>query len=285
MIDSIAAEHIALKKQYDSGGSPLVELSTITISCLDLISDALSKLQYGRSDDKNYVVYTDATEKSRPVNRDLFIESGTTFAFLWRRFMGSIDPIQHSSSLDSASINKLLYTVITSFAICIDIWKPKSRKTPGTHFEVLLGSVISQFLPEHTRTKFIELPGQDEKVSTDIVFDLGGTGIVIPAKITTRERIVQPYAHQRILDSIFGEARYKSILLCVSETQRDDKKIWVNDICVPGTVKLFQTHLSKLGGLYYLDPPSRYLHSDISTLINVGEYGEFLKTKLASCVD
>jgi hypothetical protein len=144
----------------------------------------------------------------------------------------------------------------------------------------LLGSILSAFLPQHKRGKFISLPEFGEKVSTDIVLDDGVLGIVFPAKITTRERIVQPYAHQRILDSVFGDARYKSVLLCVSETQRDDKKQGVNNICVPGTIKLFQAHLSKLSGLYYLDPPVRYLQDDILSLVPVGDFGKLFKTAL-----
>ena len=173
-----------------------------------------------------------------------------------------------------------MYTSIISFSACFDIWKPKSRKVPGTHFEILVGSLLTQLIPKFSRSKFISLPKQTEKVTTDIVFDNGEIGLIFPAKITTRERIVQPYAHQRILDSIFGESRYKTCLLCVSETQRDDRKALVNDICVPGTIKLYQDHLSKLSGLYYLDPPKRYTDSDITDRINVGDYGQLFRTDL-----
>ncbi|WCN10718.1 hypothetical protein [Marinomonas mediterranea] len=284
MIDSIAKEHKKLKKLYDKGNNPLDELSSLAAECLLLISSQTGKEEYSRSDDKKYLIYSSNNSKSRPVNSSLFIESSEEFQKGWRELLGSIDAEKRSSSLPEDKINNVIYTAIMGFCICFDIWKPKSRKTPGTHFEVLLGSLLQQFLPSFTREKFVTLPEQDEKVSTDIVFDEGGKGLVIPAKITTRERIVQPYAHQRILDSIFGESRYRSILLCVSETQRDDDNRHVNDICVPGTLKLFQAHLSKLAGLYYLDPPSRYMNKDISDLIVVGNFGKLLKSDLKTLV-
>lgn len=280
MIDSITKKHKKLKEVYDKGNSPLDELSNLAVECLFWISSQTEKEQYKRLDDKKYLIYSSKKSKSRPVNSALFIESSEDFQKEWRELLGSIDAEKRSSFLPEDQINKLIYTAIMSFCICFDIWKPKSRKTPGTHFEVLIGSLLQQFLPDFSREKFVTLPEQDEKVSTDIVFDGGGKGLVIPAKITTRERIVQPYAHQRILDSIFGESRYRSILLCVSETQRDDDNCHVNDICVPGTLKLFQAHLSKLAGLYYLDPPSRYMNKDISDLIVVGNFGKLLKNDL-----
>jgi hypothetical protein len=107
--------------------------------------------------------------------------------------------------------------------------------------------------------------------------------IVFPVKITTRERIVQPFAHQRILDSVFGEGQYKSVLVCVSETQRD-KENNVKEICVPGTIRLFQKHLARLSGIYYLDPPERYLNADLQEVISVGTLGQLLTSTLPELI-
>lgn len=285
-MDSIVNQHKKLKKEYDKGGSPLDEIKNITITCLNKLSEGLSIIDYGITSGKSYVVYSDKEHKSRPIDENLLITDSVQYAEKWDKFICSIDSNNHVSTLKPESdINKVIYTTIISFCACYDIWKNKSRKTPGTHFEVILGSILSQFLPEFTRSKFIILPDQKEKVSTDIVFDNGSVGLVIPAKITTRERIVQPYAHQRILDSVFGANRYKSILLCVSETQRDDTDMAVNDICVPGSIKLFQAHLSSLAGLYYIDPPSRYMQEDITNLISIGDYTRLLSRDLHILAD
>lgn len=86
---------------------------------------------------------------------------------------------------------------------------------------------------------------------------------------------MQPYAHQRILESVFGMDRYRSVLVCMSEMQRDRKRN-ANAICVPGTIRLFQTHLAKLTALYYLDPPARYLAPDVTSLVSVRTVGDLL---------
>ena len=55
----------------------------------------------------------------------------------------------------------------------------------------------------------------------------------------------------------------------MSEVQRDDNTGTVKQICVPGTVALFQKHLSRLNGLYYCDVPVRYARADLGAVIDV----------------
>ncbi len=80
---------------------------------------------------------------------------------------------------------------------------------------------------------------------------------------------------------MFGVDVYKSILICVSELQRagDDG---ANEICVPGTIRLFQKHLSELEGIYYLDPPTRYQQQNVTSVVEVNTIGELLANQLPS---
>src|SRR5262249_28543176 len=88
-----------------------------------------------------------------------------------------------------------------------------------------------------------------------------------------RERVVQPFAHQRILQSSFKD-KYHSFLCCISETQLDRKTSTVKQICVPGTIKLFQRFLSPIEGLYYCDIPARYLQPSLTKFIPVKTLAE-----------
>ncbi|WP_039925410.1 hypothetical protein [Alishewanella aestuarii] len=276
----VEEKHEKIKKLYDSGLSPLDEISEIASQCLKLIAN-LKFDDYGSVGNKNYICYHELIY-SRPIATELFISDPEEFEASWLDFIEKIDSENCSCQLEVLNIDRIIYTAIMSFAICYDIWKNSSRKTPGTHFEILLGSIFSRFFINHNRGKHISLP-DGESLSTDICFSNKNEIFVFPAKTTTRERIVQPYAHQRILDSI-SPGQYRSILLCVSETQRDNKKKKVNDICVPGTIKLYQEHLSKLTGIYYLDPPVRYLSQDILKLVKVGSIGELLKSDLSNII-
>jgi hypothetical protein len=277
----IESLHAELKRAYDAGQSPVDKLLDLALLCIEkLIS--VDIVRYSHAGGKSYFVFTDGREISRPIRSDLFIDDPEAMLDAWNEMLMAVLTDDMIIDLAPNRINSTIYTVIISFASVYDIWKKTSRKTPGTHFEVLLGSILSFVMPDFVRTKFISIPGQAENVSTDIVLGTDKGGIVIPAKITTRERIVQPYAHQRILDSVFPVGSYKSVLLCVSETQRDDKSQTVKDICVPGTIKLFQAHLSSLNSIYYLDPPLRYLEEDITSLLTVSDYGKFFREDLAS---
>ena len=223
----------------------------------------------------------------RPFLAGQFIQSASDFQKRWKVMLDARRPDKEAIELPPEEINTVLYTAIAAFSACYDIWKPMSRKTPGTFFELLLGSVLEGILPRHKRSKFIPIPNQSEKVSTDIVFSTDNpneAGLVIPAKITTRERIVQPYAHQRILDAVFGKGKYKSVLMCVSEIQRKVDNT-ANEICVPGTIRLFQSHLASLDGIMYLDPPYRYLQDDVTGVVRVGKIGDFLASGLAELLN
>ena len=312
----------AAKDAYDRGESPLTEIASTSKACLEKLS-RLTPTSYGTCSGKNYSIYEDGGHKSRPFLPATFISSPSRYCTAWNSLVGSKDERAHGFTVSATHVDEVIYTTVMAFALCYDLWKPKSRKTPGTYFEVVLGSLMAVLLPEATRTKFISLGPLDRsgnyatstkatetfvrdsdaveaavddgdlddertesrKVSTDIVFNLpSNKGIVIPAKITTRERIVQPFAHQRILDSAFGEGRYISLLACVSETQRDDADQAVNEICVPGTIGLFQEYLAKLGGIYYLDIPRRYAALGETGLIEIDSIGSLLTKRLGSIV-
>ncbi|WP_156481262.1 hypothetical protein [Herbaspirillum rubrisubalbicans] len=321
------------KKKYDAYQDPRDDIKAIVLACIRHMRTA-RKMEWGGPLGKRYTIFYVGRNKSRPFLTNQIITEDE-FSSLWDQLLQSANREEKCFTLPEEQVTKTVYNAVVSFCVCIDIWKPKSRKTPGTYFEVVLGTLIGLILPDATRrTKHIPLPtevaqsvaavsdiaqslevteeelsldneidavlsdegvGAEEEaeegkrsdisqVATDIVFDFDGKGIVIPAKITTRERIVQPFAHQRILDSVFGAGRYISLLMCVSETQRSDKDRRVNEICVPGTIALFQRHLARIGGIYYLDPPERYMTLGRREVVPVQSLGALLTSGLAAIV-
>lgn len=248
--------------------------------CLKLLH-GIEPVPLGACDGKLYHIFRAGSNVSRPVHLPLLIRDRTLFRHAWNEFLGSARPRGHRYNFPLKETNSVLYSATMAFAVCYDLWKPGSRKTPGTFFEVILGSALQAVLPEFERTAHVVLPGQTAKVSTDIVFLTPNHtgGLVIGAKITTRERIVQPFAHQRILDSIFGETRFRSVLISVSEMQRQGEES-ANAICVPGSIRLYQLHLASLSGLYYLDPPARYLRDDVAGHVTVGSTAALLTRDL-----
>lgn len=293
-MEKIAESLRSASKDYDRGGCPLGPISEISAYALNKIRAGATWESLGTTEGRAYSMLVGPSgAKSRPVVKEWFIEDSADFTLRWASMVANISENRRVISCPPESANSVLYTAVMAIAVAFDLWKPASRKTPGTFFEMLLGSVLGRLLPGYQRSKHIPLgieegadPISEESVSTDIVFTRpdASRSLVIPAKITTRERIVQPFAHQRILDSKFGEGRYVSVLTCVSETQRDEKRGRANMICVPGAVRLFQQHLAKLGGIYYLDPPARYLAEDVLAVIPVGSVGQLLTVVLPTLV-
>ncbi len=271
------------KATYDSKNCPLNDICATAVAAIERLNNKATTRYLDTVKTKPYNVFENEEKISRPYLPSLYTGNSEDFKSKWDSLVDAIDSEAKTIHISASEINDVFYTIITAFSCCYDLWNPGARKTPGTFFEVILGAVLGKILPTYIRTKHISIPNQPESVSTDIVFQdpLTTKSLVIPAKITTRERVVQPFAHQRILDSVFGKGVYCSILMCVSEMQRA-KKNGANEICVPGTIRLFQNHLAEMGGIYYLDPPNRYTQQDITNIIDVGSIGYFIKNKLPS---
>lgn len=257
--------------------------------------------QYAGKPPVDYYVFSGNQSVSRPVRPDLYIVEPDRFRQEFESLIANLrrDPVVWGDAAMGVA-NRVIYTSVMSVACCYDVWQRGSRKTPGTVFEILMAALLQTMLADANFSKHIPLaailaeaeggaavrelaepaPPEDAEgpgsVATDLVIknsisDVGG--IVIPLKITTRERIVQPFAHQRILDSAFGKGAFKSLLVCISETQLDEKTQSVKQVCVPGTVKLFQKHLAPMYGLYYCDIPQRYAAGDMERVLPVKPIG------------
>ena len=105
------------------------------------------------------------------------------------------------------------------------------------------------------------IPESGANLPTDYVFDPGRNArkIHLPIKTSTRERAVQAWVHQLVLDRIFGNREYQGILVVAAETKRDSRTGEVIEICVPRQLQMFQARVAELSRVYYLDPPSEYL--------------------------
>lgn len=278
----------AAKGCYDSGANDFAALGKIGSHCLNILQFHAQKTEQAVWHDhgrvvREYDVFRLDGKVSRPVRRDLWIDDRQEFDELWAVMTADATP--GCLTLSVPSLNELLYTCVMAVCCAFDLLQPSSRKTPGTFFEIVTGTVAGQ-VAGLARGKQVKVPGKPYTVPTDIVFERrgGGGGLVLPTKITTRERIVQPWAQQRILDAVFGVGNYQSVLVCVSETQRDAEK-GVNEICVPHQVGLFQEYLARMSGLYYLDPPLAYVRApfaraDFPEPLKVGTLADLLSADL-----
>jgi hypothetical protein len=231
---------------------------------------------------KKYFSYGRGARLSRPINEALFIA----------------DPAERSELLEALRVNgglqrlgvgqsnRALYTAAMAFCAAIDLLGIGNKKTPGTYFEILIGHLFAVAFGRNPRKRVEVLALEDQRstLPTDYVFDLGPKQVKfhLPVKISTRERVIQVWAHQRILDGVYGEGRFRGILVALGETKLGLKKREVVEICLPDQWAVYQRFIARLYRVYYLDLPAKY--AALATAfpnIAVKTIGEFFAEKTA----
>lgn len=125
----------------------------------------------------------------------------------------------------------------------------------------------------------LSVSGRRVRMTMDFLFETSddAVNIHLPVKMSTRERVVQAWAHQRLLDSAYGSGRYKGIMVLFSKTKLDSRSREVVEICVPDQWLVYQTLLSKMDRIYYFDIPVRYreLTKDFPSTIQIRPFYKF----------
>lgn len=252
----------ALQEVYLEARSYLILLNKVALS-----SDTPSKTYFAFQ-------HSDGRKLSRAVNENLY-SADPTIALTF------FDGIRNNNikAQNSDEITKACYTIAISFCSCVDMLKSSDQKTPGTFFEYFMGHLFAVQFGIAPR-KSVDVLNLDMRASlpTDFIFDLGKNRpkFHIPVKTSTRERAVQVWAHQRVLDGVYGTGRFLGLLSCLSETKLDHRTNVVSEICLPDQWRIYQLFIAQLKRIYYLDTPEKY--EDLNKLfpsIHVKPFGEF----------
>jgi hypothetical protein len=157
-------------------------------------------------------------------------------------------------------ITRSAYTIAYSIFAANDVYEV-GRKASATFFEILIGHMVARAVGVSPRKK-VRIPESGADLPTDYVFDPGRNSrkIHLPIKTSTRERAVQAWVHQLVLERIFGAGVYRGVLVVSAETKRDSRTGEVIEICVPKQLQMFQSRVAEISRVYYLDPPQVYLN-------------------------
>jgi hypothetical protein len=236
----------------------------MTLSRVPLISKVANK---------SYFMFSDParSKTSRPVNLNLFDDS------LTEKQIRSLLNCE-VDGLTENSITASVYSCAIAYCCAVDIIKVGDKKTPGTFFEIIIGHIVARSLGVNPETT-ITVPTLDVTVTlpTDYVFDLGPNKnrVHLPIKTSTRERVVQVWAHQRVLDGMHGVSRFKGVLVALAETNKQ-KNVSVSEVCLPDQWKAYQMYIAQMFRVYYLDTPEKYLSLKYTyPFIQVKPFGAF----------
>jgi hypothetical protein len=217
---------------------------------------------------------------SRPVNKDLYIAEPEALSQL-------LEKLEANPGMDwlpADECNRFLYTLAMAFCAFNDVTSDQDKKTPGTYFELLVGHLLALTFGVQPRNRVEVLTVEDERstLPTDFIFDLGPRQLKfhVPVKISTRERVVQVWAHQRMLNGVYGEGRFKGVLVALAETKLDLQKLEVVEICLPDQWAVYQRFIARMDRVYYLDLPAKYAAlATAFPYIPVKTFGAFFKEK------
>lgn len=205
---------------------------------------------------KRYFGFSLGDSVSRPVNFDLYLQDQPE---IQRVILALFE--RRLAELTATQINMALYTAAITFCASIDIMKKGDQKTPGTLFEYLCSTLLSALLNAVPQTSVQVLNLDFEtKLPTDLIFDLGAgrAKYHVPVKTSTRERVIQVWAHQRVLDGVYGAGRFLGMPVILTETKLDSRSLEVTEICLPKQWLLYQMHIAQLWKISFLDMPVAY---------------------------
>lgn len=203
---------------------------------------------------KSYVAFTQGGHTSRPVRPDLLRPDPGFVSESWT--------LLSRGALEPTDIRSLLYTSAIAPCLALEILTHGNKKGPATYFECIIGHLFARKTGRNP-SKRARLTVGDRQIALtmDFLFEAteAGSGLHLPVKMSTRERAVQAWSHQRLLDGAFGEGVFVGKMVLFSETKLDSRNFEVVEICVPDQWLLYQQFLARFETIYYFDPPDRYV--------------------------
>ena len=223
---------------------------------------------------KTYFTYSLNGVAARPANRKLFIEEEEVVTQLWASWI--------SGTINQEDFARMSYTIALAPCLAMELFDRGNKKGPATYFECYIGHVFAKTLDVNPEKRvLLPVHGRSVRMTMDFLFEIGSRQIHLPVKMSTRERVVQAWAHQRLLDAAYGDGHYQGIMVLFAETKLDSRSREVVEICVPDQWLAYQSLLSEMDRIYYFDIPTRYqeLTNSFPQVIQIKPFGEFFIEK------
>ncbi|WP_058867016.1 hypothetical protein [Chloracidobacterium thermophilum] len=256
----------------ENAGSAILQLALRSLTFL--VNECKQIDLVSRVPGKEYFSFSKDNVVARPANKKFFLIRPDMVSRLWKRWQAeTITPVE---------FGQLTYTVALAPCLAMEIFDRQNKKGPATFFECYVGHLFARAVDVNP-TKRARLPvhGQHVLMTMDFLMDIGGKKVHLPVKMSSRERVVQAWVHQRLLNEAYGSNAYQGILILFSETKLDSRSLEVVEICVPDQWLVYQSFLARMNCIYYFDVPVRYqeLTQQFPDLISIKQFGDFFSEK------
>lgn len=252
----------------------------VTVAIADLALESLSNLAELQKIElnssivgKDYFIFDNDGKYSRPINSDLFHEGIA---------IKNIENYkQFNWEIIGDNLQIVLYTLAMSYCAATDVLGKNDKKTPSVYFEYFIGNLFARtYNVEPISQISVEIDDIKTLLPTDYLFQPPQQFIKIhlPIKLSTRERSIQAWAHQRVLEGIHGVGRFRGVMVVMAETNFVSKSMSVVEVCLPEQWRLYQMYISQMSRIYYLDLPDKYAElPEKFPHIQVKPFSEFFK--------
>ncbi len=245
--------------------------------CKTQVLTSKVKVLESNAEEKHYEAFQNKDNKviSRPFRTDLFLKEFEKTKNFWGEWkLGQIN---------RENLEKLVYTVALAPCLAMELFNRQNKKGPATFFECYVSHLFSRALDVNPSKRVKLNLGNNTEVSMtmDFIFEKDTCRVHLPVKMSSRERVVQAWAHQRILDVSYNGKPFLGIMVLFSETKLNLRSLEVVEICVPGQWLAYQKLLSRMHRIYYFDIPSRYkqLSEQYSDEIAIKQFTDFFIEK------
>lgn len=274
---------LSLDQDLQTQKQNIEQFGDITIRVLNYLPNVLSK-----SEIKNdYTIFSSeiaGTKKFiRPVNNKLFLKNPDTFKANFEELKTIFSKIKNNEPIkqdDKDCIDSTLYTIQQSIGAGFDLLvnENSARKHVGNRFEELIKSVFKEIEVVNKKV-VLQIPYETDegskiyKCENDLILSpyekvkstansLDEKEIVVSVKTTSKDRLGKMFIDKILLERFVNHDQ-KVIGIFLNDVQRKSTNN-ISFTLVSGLFMVYSKFLTKLEGVYYLDPPPNALKKPYS---------------------
>ena len=222
----------------------------------------------------------------RPINKNLFIEDPTLFAQNIPQLQAITNRIKNKevdfTESDKQLLDSFLYTIQQSIGAGLDLLVDpnSSRKHVGNRFEELMKAFFTEIGIPNKRV-VLKIPYETEEGQKNYVCEndlilsknfeeiknktIEEDEIVVSVKTTSKDRMAKMFIDKLLLEK-FTQKKLKVIGIFLSDVQRKENNN-ISYTLVSGLFMVYNSFLTSLEGVYYLDPPPNVFKKPYSNYI------------------
>ena len=286
---------MALLNDLQSSMNSLEKYKFITARVLQYLPEVISS----KCRDKSYIIIKSVsgnTEKyARPYNENLFIDNQESFSAQFDKFTDILKRCKSNdynfNDDDFITVDRIAYTIQQSIGIGLDLLgnQNANRKHVGNRFEELIRLLVRE-VGINNKKVVLKIPYEDQETyscETDLVlspvedvksdsFHIDENEVVISLKTSSKDRMGKIFM-DKLLMSKFTKQDVKVIGIFLNDVQRKEQNK-ISYTFVAGLFMVYTKFLTKLDGVYYIDPPPNAFREPYKK--HIRRFSDFLLTDI-----